>query len=252
MPSTHFLIRLYRVIRIVIHVAVGISIAASAFPFCSPNRKLTLTRWWCAKLLKHFNLTVIARGHLPTVATHSTLFVANHISWADIHAINSVMPVRFVAKMEIKDWPVFGYLVKKSGTLFINRAHRKDAARIVEVVTASLGDGDNLCFFPEGTTTDGTEVLPFKSSIMQAAINANAHIVPIAIRYPNPDGSTNTSAAYAGDTSLLESMSTLLKHPHPTVELEFFAPIAPLSRSRQDVANQAFQIIHAHLHGKSG
>jgi len=204
-------------------------------------------QWWCKALLRHFNLTVLASGQLPDTATQRTMFVANHISWADIHAINSIIPVRFVAKMEIQHWPVFGYLVKKSGTIFINRASRKDTTKVVQEATTSLIAGENLCFFPEGTTTEGLELLPFKSSILQAAINAKASITPIAIRYRNPDGSLDTSAAYAGDTTLLASMSKVLKHSSPTVELHFFAPIMPLSMPRQEVAKHAHQRIKQHL-----
>jgi 1-acyl-sn-glycerol-3-phosphate acyltransferase len=223
------------------------SIAATAFPFCGANRKQALIHWWCKKLVAHFNLTVVATGQLPNGKTQCTMFVANHISWADIHAINSIIPVRFVAKMEIKDWPVFGYLVKKSGTIFINRSSRKDTVNVVQEATMRLQAGDNLCFFPEGTTTEGNEVLPFKSSILQAAISAQASITPVAIRYVNPDGSRDTSASYAGETSLLASMRSVLRHPSPKVELHFFSPILPLSRTRQEVAKQAHQVIKEKL-----
>jgi 1-acyl-sn-glycerol-3-phosphate acyltransferase len=247
LASTHFLTRCYRITRIVIHTLIGISIASTVFSWCSASNKQKLIKWWCKRLLKHFNLTVIARGNLPSSQTSGNMFVANHISWADIHAINSVIPVRFVAKMEIKNWPVFGYLVKKSGTLFINRANRKDAARIVKEAAISLQQGDNLCFFPEGTTTEGDEILPFKSSIIQAAMNANTQLRPIAIRYVNQDGSINKSASYAGETTLFESMANLLNHPSPVVELYFFEPIQPLSQSRQSIANQAHCTIKQYL-----
>ena len=84
------------------------------------------------------------------------MFVANHISWSDIHALNSVIPVRFIAKSDIKSWPIFGYLVRKSNTIFVERGKRQEAGRIVDLTKESLSAGDNVCFFPEGTTTDGT------------------------------------------------------------------------------------------------
>lgn len=162
--------------------------------------------------------------------------MANHISWVDIHAINSVIPVRFVAKLEIKDWPVFGYLIRKSGTIFINRTRQRDAARVVKVVSQALQQGDNLCVFPEGTTTEGFEVLPFKSSLIQAAIDANATVIPIAIRYPLPDGRSNAAAAYAGETTMAESMLALLNMQTPTMHLHFCAPIAASAFDRQHLA----------------
>ena len=171
------------------------------------------------------------------------MFIANHVSWADIHALNSLISLRFIAKLEIKNWPIFGYLVKKSGTIFIDRTTRKDAARIVTVATDALNIGDNIGFFPEGATTDGTHLLPFKSSILQAAINANATICPVAIRYLNTDGSINKAIAYAGSMTLGESMMSVLKQKNPTVALHFLLPITTLGSNRQEASKAAFTAI---------
>ena len=175
------------------------------------------------------------------------MFVANHISWTDIHAINSVIPLRFIAKSEVSSWPVFGYLVKKSGTLFIDRNRKKDAARIVEITTKSLRNGDNVGFFPEGTTTEGASLLLFKSSIIQAAMLAEAQIWPIAIRYPLPNGSANTQMAYAGDTTMGESMLNILKQKNPVVELHFLTPMPALGANRQALTKAAFVAISSKL-----
>lgn len=175
------------------------------------------------------------------------MFVGNHISWADIHAINSIIPVRFVAKVEIKDWPVFGYLVKKSGTIFINRTKNRDATRVIQIASHALKRHDNLCVFPEGTTTEGLSVLPFKSSLLQSAVNADCKVIPLAIHYPLADGSPNLAAAYAGEISILESMSTYLNMHAPHVHLHFCAPISASGHSRQQLAQLAYQAINASL-----
>ena len=171
------------------------------------------------------------------------MFIANHVSWADIHALNSLISLRFIAKLEIKNWPIFGYFAKKSGTIFIDRTTRKDAARIVTVATDALNIGDNIGFFPEGATTDGSHLLPFKSSILQAAINANATICPVAIRYLNTDSSINKAMAYAGDMTLGESMMSVLKQKNPTVALHFLLPITTLGSNRQAASKAAFTAI---------
>lgn len=171
------------------------------------------------------------------------MILANHISWIDIHALNSVSPVRFIAKSDINTWPVFGYLARKSGTIFINRNNRKDTARIVDTTASCLLDGNNVAFFPEGTTTDGTLLARFKSSIVQAAINANATIHPVAIRYPNADGSINTKLAYAGETTMAEAMMQVFKTKQPVVELHFLPPISSEEGSRQDLTQKAYQTI---------
>jgi 1-acyl-sn-glycerol-3-phosphate acyltransferase len=247
LQQTSYLTRIYRVIRIAVHILAGISITATILPFTSKATRLALTRWWCKSLLDCFNIKVITHGTLPDANTLSTMFVANHISWVDIHSINSIIPLRFIAKIEVESWPVFGYLVSKSGTLFINRNIRKDAARIIDITTDSLKEGDNVCLFPEGTTTDGSHILPFKSSIVQAAINANAMIWPVAIYYPMPNGKPNTKMAYADETTMAESMAQMLNLKHPVVALHFLTPINCLGHTRQSATKLAFEAISTKL-----
>ncbi|MBA3695611.1 MAG: 1-acyl-sn-glycerol-3-phosphate acyltransferase [Methylotenera sp.] len=212
--------------------------------------KLYLISWWCRHLLAAFNIQVITKGHPPPVTTlGNTMFVGNHVSWADIHALNSLVPVKFIAKSEIQDWPIFGYLAKVNA-LFIDRTKRYDAARIVNIAAQSLQAGDNLCLFPEGTTTDGTVMKPFKSSLIQAAIQAKATIWPFAIRYPRPDGSINTDMAYAGDITLPQSMKAVLQQKKPVVELTFLTPIVvddTVTQDRRALTLQTEQLIRREL-----
>jgi 1-acyl-sn-glycerol-3-phosphate acyltransferase len=253
LQQSHFLTRYYRISRIFIHTIVGLALAAVVLPLISKSSNLRLIQWWCGGLLRAFNIKVILHGHLPPANASSIMFVANHISWSDIHALNSVIPVRFIAKSDIKSWPVFGYLVRKSNTIFVERGKRQEAGRIVELTKESLLAGDNVCFFPEGTTTDGTGigrdglqgklVLPFKSSVLQAAIDADALIWPVAIRYSYPDGSINTQMAYAGDTTLIESMLDVLRQKNPTVALHFLTPIQASEKSRRDLTKTAYDVI---------
>lgn len=224
---TSKLTRYYRIGRVTAHTFVAVLAVSAIFPVASKRVKSTLTKWWCRRLLTTLNMSITTHGHspLPNSNMCSTMVVANHISWTDIHALNSIEPLRFIAKSEISHWPVFGYLARKANVLFIDRNKRHDAGRIVHKTAKSLEEGDNLCLFPEGTTTDGTKLVPFKSSIIQAAIHAKATIQPVAIRYPTADGNINTHIAYAGDTTMKESMQQLLMQKNPTVELHFLAPI---------------------------
>lgn len=195
-------------------------------PIANRFLRLGLIQWWCKRLLTCLNIKVEVTGLPPNnLKTHGVMLVANHISWIDIHAINSLLPVRFIAKMEIKSWPLFGYLVAKSGTIFINRTQRKDTLRVVDIATEALKSEDNLCFFPEGTTTEGDTVLPFKSSILACAINAKATVIPMAIRYPLPNNELNRKAAYADETTLIESIGAYLCMQEPRVQITFLDPI---------------------------
>jgi 1-acyl-sn-glycerol-3-phosphate acyltransferase len=226
-------------------------------PFIHKKTKLSLIRWWCGGLLRAFNIKVVTFGDMPAPNIQGVMFIANHISWSDIHALNSLIPLRFIAKSDIKNWPVFGYLVQKADTLFIDRSKRHEAGRIVEITAESLIAGDNLCFFPEGTTTDGTgtddtglecpRVLPFKGSVLQAAIDADTQVWPVAIKYVNTDGSINPAMAYAGETSLIESMHQVLMQKNPVVELHFLQPIHANGQNRRDLTQIAYNAIVAKL-----
>lgn len=227
---------------------MGLVLSALALPVCNRYLRLGLIQWWCRGLLRTLNIQLKISGQVPNNHLYGSMLVANHISWVDIHAINSVIPVRFVAKMEIKSWPIFGYLVKKSGTIFIDRTSRKDASRVVDVISLALKQHDNVCVFPEGTTTEGLSVWPFKSSIMQAAINAQATVIPVTIRYPLASNQPNIAAAYSGETTLIESINAFLTMKQPVVHLHFSAPITYTdANTRQTLAKQAQQTIAQHL-----
>ena len=251
MQKTDLLTKYYRIFRIIIHTFTGLIIAAIIFPLLQNNAKHNikpkLIKWWCGGLLHAFNIQVKVFGDLPAKNIKSVLFVANHVSWADVHALNSKILLRFIAKSDIKSWPIFGYLVSKANTLFIDRSKRQEAGKIVSVTSASLVAGDNLCFFPEGTTTDGTHILPFKSSVLQAAIDAKTVVWPVAIRYVNLDGSINTQMAYAGETTLMESMQAILNVKNPIVELHFLTPIGTNGQNRRDLTQSSLNAIKTKL-----
>ncbi len=226
---------------------MGLGIATFALPLMSKSHKRAVIKWWCGGLLRAFHIQVRTYGNLPPADTQGVMFVANHVSWSDIHALNSKIALRFVAKSDIKNWPVFGYLVAKANTLFIDRGKRQEAGRIVETISASLLAGDNLCFFPEGTTTDGTQILPFKSSALEAAISASTRIWPVALKYVHADGSINTAMAYAGETTLMESMRSVIAQKNALVELHFLAPIDAKGGDRRELTKLAHDAISAKL-----
>lgn len=230
-------------ILVALHIAAGMLILATIWVLCQQKTRDKLIRWWSKGLLWRFNIQVVTHGKPPAETERNCMVLANHVSWIDIHALNSVTPVRFIAKSDINNWPILGYLARKSGTIFINRNSRKDTARIVDTTVENLTAGNNVAFFPEGTTTDGTCIAHFKSSIIQAAMNANASIYPVAIRYPSPDGGVNPKLSYAGETTMAESMMHVFKTKYPVVELHFLPTMRSDVGSRQSIAKEAQQII---------
>ncbi len=117
--------------------------------------------------------------------------VANHASWLDIFAINAMSRVYFVSKAEVAGWPVIGWLARATGTVFINRDAR-EARLQKELFEARLRVGHHLCFFPEGTSTDGVRMLPFKPTLFAAFFTHGLaeimQIQPVSIVYRAPDG----------------------------------------------------------------
>lgn len=237
-PTSRF-IRLFRIARMMAHTLYGALAAVTILPWIGPRGRDLLISHWCRGLLSCLNIQVRVTGTPPTIDCQRTMFVANHISWVDIHALNSIRAVRFIAKAEIRDWPVFGWFAYKVNTLFIERAKRHDTGRIVELASESLRAGDNLCFFPEGTTTDGTHVKPFKSSLLQAAVNAEAHIWPFSIHYPGSDGTPNIQMAYHDDVTLMQSIQQVLAQPTPVVHLHFSSPLEAGGQDRRALLTQA-------------
>ena len=159
------------------------------------------------------------------------ILVANHVSWLDIYVLNAFCPSLFVAKSEIAHWPLLGTLARKSGTVFIERGRKRDILRVNAALTQLLRDGARIAVFPEGTTTAGNTVLPFRSALLQAAVNCGAPVCPIALRYERIDGSLCTEAAFTGDTSFAAALWQVLKQPAIRVHLQVFpaaqgAPIA--------------------------
>jgi 1-acyl-sn-glycerol-3-phosphate acyltransferase len=188
------LLRLYRAARTGVHVLQGVATTTSVFPFLAPASRRAIVRRWCGRLLRILNVDLRVHGQWPSHAGN-VLVVANHISWLDIFVLNAVQPVRFVAKSELARWPVVGRMIRGVGTLFVERSRMRDARRVNGQATAALAGGDVVAVFPEGTTTDGTELLPFKSSLFEPIVEAQGHIQPVAIRFIDGAGAPSTAPA---------------------------------------------------------
>jgi len=218
------------------------------FPFVSDARKRRLVKRWSRRLLRILNVTARVRGELEAVSGN-VLLVANHISWLDIFVLNAHLPVRFVAKAEIARWPVLSRMIRGAGTVFIERERRRDAHRVTRDMADVLANGDVVAIFPEGTTTHGHEVLPFKSSLLQPIIEARGHVQPVAIRYRTPDGAIAMAPTYVGDTSLATSFFAVCAEPALEVELTVPAAIPARGVHRRALASAAEASIRRALAG---
>lgn len=161
------------------------------------------------------------------------LLAANHISWLDIVVIHAARHCRFISKADIQHWPVVGTLATGAGTLYIERESRRDAMRVVHHMAERLSLGEVLAVFPEGTTGDGTHVLPFHANLLQAAIAVNAPIQPVALQFADAQGQQSFAPCYIGDDTLLGSLWRTLCSDGIQAVVTFGAPQTAEGRDRR-------------------
>ncbi len=228
-----------RLTRLALHMLQGMLTIATLFPFYSAARRSVAVRRWSQSLLGMLGVKLHVHGKAPKAHAQPAMLVANHVSWLDIYAINAVLPVRFVAKSEIRAWPVIGWLSAKTGTLFIERARRRDAVRVSGEIVTAMQRGDVVTVFPEGTTTDGSLVLRFHGSLLQPALQAGALVHPVALRYARDDGSLCVEAAYDGDKSLWETLRLIVGQPEIHAHVWFLQPLPTEKADRRTLAQAA-------------
>lgn len=135
--------------------------------------------------------------------------VANHLSYLDILVLAAVAPCVFVAKREVRGWPLFGWFARTAGTVFVDRERRTDAGRTVAAMRALAGQGVTVVLFPEGTSSDGREVLPFKSALLQP-LTGEPGCAVAHLRYALSDGDAAAEVCYWRDMTLFPHLVNLL------------------------------------------
>jgi 1-acyl-sn-glycerol-3-phosphate acyltransferase len=221
--------------RALLHILIGFLTIFMVFPRLSEQQRQLRTQAWSLALLRCIGIELIVKGN-PAL-NGPLLLVANHMSWLDITALHAARFCRFVSKADIKKWPLIGLLASGIGTLFIERESRRDAMRVVHHMTASLQAGDVLGVFPEGTTSDGSGLLPFHANLFQAAIAADAPVQPVALRFIDTrTGQRSTAPCYVGDDTLAESVWRTLTSPNIAVVIRFGEPQFAEGRDRRAMA----------------
>jgi 1-acyl-sn-glycerol-3-phosphate acyltransferase len=237
--------RFLTVLQIITHVFKGCFILLLVFPWLKAGQRHRSIRHWCKQLLGIFQMRLNVIGAERLMDTHY-LMAANHISWIDIHVINAFKPHYFVAKSEVASWPIFGWMAKQLGTLFIERGKSNSIRNMVQEVASQLNE-KAICIFPEGTSTDGKQVAPFKSNLFEAAIVANAPVYCLAIQYFDlGTGRKTTATAFIGDMGLLESIWNLICSPPICVEIYIFAKL-PALQERKALAELSQSLITEQL-----
>ncbi|MEO6565273.1 MAG: lysophospholipid acyltransferase family protein [Casimicrobiaceae bacterium] len=245
-PHNSRLIQCYRWTRTFVHVLEGVTTTVLVFPLSGALTRRSLIKRWSARLLRILAIETRVEGELVS-QSGNVLLVANHISWLDIFVLNAVHPVRFVAKSELTRWPVLSQMIRGAGTVFIERARRHDTHRVNAQMAAVLAGGDVVAIFPEGTTTDGRDLLPFKSSLLQPIVEAKGHVQPVAIRYCTREGRLSLAAAWVGDTTFAGSFWSICGAPALVVTLFACPPLPADVSHRRDLARAAEASIRSAL-----
>lgn len=252
-----YLLASLRLAGLLVLLLAGLAIAGLGYPWLSQPRRNRITRSWSALLLAVCGARLRVRGDLPAPLARTgmvpgqpgRLLLINHISWIDIFAINAVLPARFVAKAEIGRWPLLGTLVTLSGTLYIERGRRHAVHAVNHKVAEHLRMGESVALFPEGITTDGSELLPFHSNLIAPVMEAGGQVWPVALRYTE-DGQPSRAAAFVGDDTLAHSIWNILTARRLAIEVALLDPVAADGEThptRHHVAQAARQRIAQHL-----
>lgn len=192
---------------------------ATIYPLLPLAGRSRMNEAWSRTIVRICGVRLKVSGN--STAGGPSLWVANHVSWIDIFILAGLHSVLFVAKREIRGWPVIGWLVAKVGAIFIDRNQRNSLKEVGVEMRKLFEQRQVIGLFAEGTTSTGFDVLPFRSSLFEPAIRAGLDIQPVALRFFYK-GQRSDFAAFVGDETLLANLFTLMCATGVSVEVEFF------------------------------
>jgi 1-acyl-sn-glycerol-3-phosphate acyltransferase len=205
--------------------------------FVSRESALTERASWLQsgsrRALRVFAVDIRVSGDIPSCG----LLVSNHLSYLDILVLASIAPTVFVAKHEVKSWPVFGWFALLAGTLFIDRERRSQVGQVSQEIRAALDQGALVVLFPEGTSSGGETILPFKSSLLEPAARQTHPLSAGLIQYELDDGDVSEEVCYWKDMTLVPHLINLLGKRTVRASVRF-TQLREGSTNRKELARQ--------------
>ncbi len=205
--------------------------------FCPKTSRRRARAVWLQRIsrrvLRIFRAEIQTAGTIPS----NGLLICNHLSYLDILVLSSLTPAIFVAKREVKSWPVMGWLAQLGGTIFIDRQRRTDVGEVNSEIQAALNDGALVIVFPEGTSSDGKTILPFKSSLLEPATQQKYPLTIGRIQYTLADGDADAEVCYWGDAVFFPHLLNFLSKRSVRASVRF-APVQNHSTDRKELAQQ--------------
>lgn len=204
-----------------------------------------------AKLIKSFGFEVKVFGYTEEMKTKNFLTVGNHMSYMDVFLLASVHPTLFVTSVDMGETAILGQVTRQAGCIFVERRNRTTIEKDVMQMTEALSHGTNVTIYPEGTSTDGLRILPFKKALLTAAIEAGVDILPVVLKYVEVDGEPFSRAnhkkiAWYGDMGFAPHFLQLMNTKSLVAEFHFLDPIRVTKEStRHELAEKAEKAIRA-------
>lgn len=183
----------------------------------------------CSSALRRLHIDIQTSGPFPGRG----LLVANHLSYLDILVLSALSPCAFVAKKEVRSWPLFGLMAYMAGTVFVDRSRSSDAYRANTEMSEALADGVVVVLFPEGTSSDGSTVLPFRPALFEAAVSASEYVSSAHISYAVDEGSVAQDICYWGSMTFFPHLLKLLSKRKVVARVQFAADVRKFEDRKQ-------------------
>ena len=208
--------------------------------------RLALRQQLTWRFMRHLQASlpffIEVRGELPA---RPALWLCNHVSWVDIAVLGAICPLSFLSKAEVAGWPLAGWLARQAGTLFIDRG-AADTRSLTGQMSGYLQQQAHLLIFPEGTSSDGRDVLRFHPRLLAAALDSGAPIQPVALRYRR-HGEADPLTPFIGDDELPGHLLRLLDAERAIVEIVLLPVLDSSGLSRTELARRAHAAIAAEV-----
>lgn len=236
-PRRHPLRVITRLVLLAISISIGLLDYLFRCALCRSDARRAARAAWLhrttGRTLRYFRIQTQATGPVPTRG----LLISNHLSYLDILVLSSLTPAVFVSKHDVKFWPVFGQFAVLAGTVFVDRTRRFQVGRVNDEITAALNQGALVILFPEGTSSNGETLLPFKSSLLEPATHPEWPLAVGWVHYEIDDGDAGEEVCYWGNHTFFPHMLNLLgkRRVRATVR---FGPFSGRGSDRKELAQR--------------
>lgn len=219
------------------------------FPHASREQKLAHIQAWSTHVLRVMGVRLDIAPSSAFIWPHKTqLLVANHVSWLDVLVIQALQPCVFVAKSEVRRWPLVGNMAQICGVVFVDRSSTSSARKMVDDVASALHHGYCVAGFPEGTSSEGYDVSLFHANLFEAAIHRHIEVLPLALRYTDTrTGKLCLNAAFVGDIGFIASLHQVIRESNLSVHVQIGKTLSPNGHTRRTLAHLSHRSVSNQL-----